>query len=91
MTIAFGAVFRPNSASEAVVSLGSNIEPRGKYLAQALELLGDLPDTELVSVSSVIETEPVGVPAEYAGIAFLNQVAVFRTTLPVREFSRRMH
>ena len=75
----------------AIVSLGSNIEPRSEYLARALSALSALPSTRLVNASSVIETEPVEVPTEFAGLRFLNQVAVFDTGLPVREFSERMH
>jgi len=75
----------------AVVSLGSNIEPRKKYLQRALAALDKLPQTRLTSASSVIETEPVGVPAEFAGQKFLNQAAVFETGLDALEFSRRMH
>ena len=75
----------------AIVSLGSNIEPRAEYLAKALECLAALPGTTLEKSSRVAETEPVDVPPEFADMRFLNQVAVFRTTLDVHEFSRRMH
>lgn len=78
-------------AVNAVVSLGSNVEPRREYLSRSLELLAALPETKLVKASSVVETEPVDVPAEFAGMKFLNQVALFETSLDVREFSRRMH
>lgn len=75
----------------AVVSLGSNVEPRSDYLARALAALEALPSTHIVKASSVIETEPVDVPPEFAGMKFLNQVAVFETALEVRDFARRMH
>lgn len=75
----------------AVVSLGSNIEPRADYLRRALEALAALPRTRLVRASSVIETEPLGVPDEFAGLRFLNQAAIFETELSPLEFSRRMH
>jgi 2-amino-4-hydroxy-6-hydroxymethyldihydropteridine diphosphokinase len=91
MTAAAGAVLARSTASRAVVSLGSNIEPRGEYLARALELLGTLPDTVLEAAGNVSETEPEEVPAQYAELRFLNQIALFRTTLDVREFSRLMH
>lgn len=77
--------------SAAVVSLGSNIEPRADYLHRALEALAALPLTRLVRASSVIETEPLGVPDEFAGFRFLNQAAVFETELAPLEFSRLMH
>ena len=76
---------------QAVVSLGSNIEPRSDYLARALAALAALPGTRLERASEPEETEPVGVPPEYAHLRFLNQLAIFETELEVHEFSRRMH
>ena len=77
--------------SRAVVSLGSNVEPRAEHLQRALAALSALPGTRLAAASSVIETEPVDVPPEFAEMRFLNQAAVFETTLEVHDFSRRMH
>ncbi len=75
----------------AIVSLGSNVEPRAEYLQRAVEALGHLPCTHLVKESSVIETEPVDVPSEYKDQKFLNQVVVLETALSPLDFSRRMH
>ena len=75
----------------AIVSLGSNIEPRADYLKRAIEALSALPDTAFVKASSVLETEPVDVPSEFAALKFINQVAIFETKLDVFDFSRRMH
>lgn len=75
----------------AIVSLGSNVGDRAAYLAQALDALAALPDTRQVAASSVIETEPVDVSAEFAALKFLNQVAVFETALAPEDFARRMH
>jgi len=75
----------------AIVSLGSNIEPRAEYLARALEALSAMPMTSLEIASPVEETEPVDVPAEFARMKFLNRLVAFRTGLEVHEFSRRMH
>ena len=77
--------------SQAVVSLGSNISPRMECLRRALEGLAALPSTRLLAASSVLETEGVDVPAQFASLKFLNQVAVFETSLTPFEFSRRMH
>ena len=77
--------------ARAVVSLGSNVEPRAEYLARALAALDALPSTRLVKASSVIETEPVDVPPEFAHLKFLNQAALFETALEAHDFSRRMH
>ena len=79
------------ASNRVLVSLGSNIEPRVSYLKRAVDALSALPETCFVKASSVIETEPVDVPPEFAALKFLNQVAVFETTLDPFEFSRRMH
>lgn len=78
-------------SNRAIVSLGSNIEPRADYLKRAIAALSSLPETRFVKASSVIETEPVDVSPEFAALKFLNQVAVFETTLDPFDFSRRMH
>ena len=75
----------------AIVSLGSNLEPRADYLKRAIAALSALPETRFVKASSVIETEPVDVPPEFAALKFLNQIAIFETTLDPFDFSRRMH
>ena len=74
-----------------LVSLGSNIEPRAEYLGKAIAALSALPETQFVKASSVLETEPVDVPSEFAALKFLNQVAIFETKLDPFDFSRRMH
>lgn len=74
-----------------LVALGSNIEPRARFLEQALDALARFPDTRLVAASSVMETEPVDVPTAFADRKFLNQVAVLESALDPFAFSRRMH
>lgn len=80
-----------DGAERAVVALGSNIEPRGDYIARALAALGRLPSTRLLAVSAVEETEPVDVPEEFRDRRFLNCVAIFETCLEAADFSCRMH
>ena len=75
----------------AIVSLGSNLEPREDYLRRALAALSALPETRLEAASGVVETEPVGVPSEFAALKFLNQVAILETTLSPQRFSHEMH
>ena len=77
--------------ARAIVSLGSNIEPRGEYLARAVSMLAEMPETRLRQSSDVEETSPVDVPAEFRHMKFLNQLAIFDTGLEVHEFSNRMH
>ena len=81
----------PRPSNRAIVSLGSNIEPRADYLKRAIAALSALPETTFLKASSVIETEPVDVPPEFAALKFLNQAAIFETKLDVFDFSRRMH
>ena len=76
---------------KAIVSLGSNIEPRADYLKRALTALSALPETTIVKASSIIETEPVDVPAAFKDRKFLNQVAIFDTKLSAESFSCKMH
>jgi 2-amino-4-hydroxy-6-hydroxymethyldihydropteridine diphosphokinase len=63
---------------EAFIALGSNIEPRGKYIQRALTLMGEHPQIEVVAVSSVYETKPEGGPEQGQ---YLNAVAKISTTL----------
>ena len=77
--------------SRIVVSLGSNIEPRADYLARARAALASFPDTVIVAASPVEETDPVGVPPEFAACRFLNQVLLIDTKLGPSDFSARMH
>ena len=78
-------------SKRAIVSLGSNIEPRVEYLKKAIAALSALPETVFLKASNVIETEPIDVPPEFAALKFLNQAAVFETRLDPFDFSRRMH
>lgn len=75
----------------AIVSLGSNIEPRADYLVRALMALAALPHTTLIKASSVIESQPVDVPPAFANQKFLNQVAVFSTNLGAYSFAAHLH
>lgn len=88
---AFVYVARNPAAVQAVVSLGSNVGRRAAFLSRALAALAKLPETRLVDVSTMRETKPVDVPPEFAAQTFLNQAALFETTLAPLAFSRAMH
>lgn len=75
-----------NLPTRAILSLGSNIEPREEYLAKAREKIAQFPQTRIYAVSSVIETEPVDVRPEDQDRLFLNQVIVVMTSLDVDFF-----
>lgn len=77
--------------TRAIISLGSNIEPRREYLERALDALAAFPGTRLAARSSIIETDGIDVPGEFAALKFLNMAAVLETSLAPEDFSRRMH
>lgn len=77
--------------ARVIVCLGSNIEPRAGYLDRAQGALCSLPGTRLVAAGGTDETDPEGVPAEFAGQMFLNRMLVLETDLSPEDFSVRMH
>ena len=66
---------------QAIISLGSNIAPRHERLAAAREALRAVPGIRGVVCSSIVETEPVDVPAPFQDCLFLNQIMVCETEL----------
>ena len=66
----------------AFVGLGSNLGEREALIRQALDELAALPDTTLIRVSSLYDTEPVG---EIEQPRFLNAVAMLDTELTARQ------
>ncbi|MCS6869139.1 2-amino-4-hydroxy-6-hydroxymethyldihydropteridine diphosphokinase [Thermus sp.] len=64
----------------AYVALGGNLGDRAAYLLQALSRLSRLPETRLLRLSPVYETDPVGPPQP----PYLNLVAELETRLPPR-------
>lgn len=49
-----------NSPAYAYVALGSNVGDRQQLLLQAIQQLSGRPDIEVLRVSGVYETDPVG-------------------------------
>jgi 2-amino-4-hydroxy-6-hydroxymethyldihydropteridine diphosphokinase len=72
---------------KVVYSIGSNLGDRLGNMQGAVDALSDTPDVILVDVSSVYETEPLGVPAESP--QFLNIVVIAETTLEPRTLVER--
>ena len=66
----------------ACIGLGSNVGDREAHLRAAMEGLRALPRTEVLAMSDLIQTEPVGPIAQGA---YLNGAAAIRTWLPARE------
>jgi 2-amino-4-hydroxy-6-hydroxymethyldihydropteridine diphosphokinase len=73
--------------ARAFVGLGSNLgDPRGQ-IERALVLLGAQDGVEIVAVSSLRETDPVGFDDQPQ---FLNGAAELRTSLPARDLLERL-
>lgn len=68
--------------ASAWIGIGSNVGNRLGYISKALGLIGELPDTELVAVSPLYDTAPIGKTDQPR---FLNAVAEVRTGLEPRK------
>ncbi|HZE19007.1 MAG TPA: 2-amino-4-hydroxy-6-hydroxymethyldihydropteridine diphosphokinase [Candidatus Angelobacter sp.] len=68
--------------SKVLVGVGSNLGDREFLIRKAVEAMRDLPRTLVVRVSSLYDTDPVGVEDQPA---FLNAVVWLETTLEPRE------
>jgi 2-amino-4-hydroxy-6-hydroxymethyldihydropteridine diphosphokinase len=71
----------------AYVGLGANLGDREAAIRRAVELLGAEPDTEVVAVSRLRETEPVGGVEQPR---FLNGAAALETELRPRKLLERL-
>ena len=65
----------------AYVGIGANLGPREETLRRAVELLGHADGVEVVGVSALRETDPVGVIDQPP---FLNGAVAIETMLPAR-------
>lgn len=70
------------SVVRAALGLGSNLGDRRAQLSAAVESLRHEPGVEVVAVSSLVESDPVGGPDQPD---FLNAVVVVHTSLPPLE------
>jgi 2-amino-4-hydroxy-6-hydroxymethyldihydropteridine diphosphokinase len=71
----------------AYVGLGANLGDREGTIRAALDALGEQDGIDVVAVSSLRETEPVGVGPQPP---FLNGAAALETTLTARELLDRL-
>ena len=71
----------------AYVGLGANLGDREATIRRAVELLGAEPGIEVIAVSSLRETDPVGYADQPR---FLNGAAALETALPPRELLERL-
>lgn len=70
------------TANTAYIALGSNLGDRHAMIRSALTSLRATPGVEVIAVSRIIETAPVGGPGQGA---YLNAAAELRTTLSPRD------
>jgi 2-amino-4-hydroxy-6-hydroxymethyldihydropteridine diphosphokinase len=83
-----GTRYRDRSVkTPAYVGLGSNLGDREATIRAALAALGDEDGIEVVAVSTLRETKPVGVGPQPL---FLNGAAALETTLGARELLDRL-
>ena len=72
----------------AVLAVGSNLGDRLGTLQECVAAIGRLPGTDVVAISPVYETDPVGGPAQPD---YLNAVLVVQTGLGPRELQEAAH
>lgn len=75
----------PPEGADAVLSLGSNLGDRVATLAAAVRELSAVPGLDLVAVSPVVETDPVGGPDQPD---YLNAVVLARVSVSARQLLR---
>jgi 2-amino-4-hydroxy-6-hydroxymethyldihydropteridine diphosphokinase len=72
--------------TRAVLALGSNLGERESYLNSALEKISQLPTTDLIAVSSFLETTAVTEQGEdETKPSYLNAVSIVQTELSAQE------
>jgi len=79
---------RTDRRPQVTIALGSNLGHRLENLQGGLDALFDAPGLDLVAVSPVYETAPVGGPPQPD---YLNAVLIAATTLPARAVLERCH
>ncbi len=73
--------------ARAYVGLGANLGDRTAMLSTAIDVLGETPGVEVVAVSTLRETDPVGYLDQPR---FLNGAVALDTTLAPRELLERL-
>jgi 2-amino-4-hydroxy-6-hydroxymethyldihydropteridine diphosphokinase len=72
----------------AVLAVGANLGDRLGTLQACVTAIGRLPDTDVVAISPIYETDPVGGPAQPD---YLNAVLVVETGLPPADLLGAAH
>lgn len=68
--------------ARVVLSVGANLGDRLGTLQECVQVIAGLPDTDVLAISPVYETAPVGGPPQPD---YLNAVLLIRTGLPPRD------
>jgi 2-amino-4-hydroxy-6-hydroxymethyldihydropteridine diphosphokinase len=74
--------------ARAVLSAGTNLGDRLGTLQACVQAIGRLPDTDVLAISPVYETAPVGGPPQPD---YLNAVLLIHTGLPPRDLLDAIH
>jgi 2-amino-4-hydroxy-6-hydroxymethyldihydropteridine diphosphokinase len=77
----------PDPVTRAYIGLGANLGDREAMLRSALEQLGAEPGIDVMAVSKLRETDPVGITDQPR---FLNAAAAVETDLTARELLDRL-
>ena len=73
---------------ETLIALGANLSNRSEVLQEAIDLLVSRPGVQLLGMSDVLETRPIGVSDSDA--TFLNAAARFDVQQPPREWLQHL-
>ncbi len=76
-------------STPALIALGSNLGDRLKNLLAGVRGIASTDGVEIVAVSRLYETAPVGGPDDQG--AFLNAALLARTTVPAADLLARLH
>ena len=77
-----------SARARTVLSVGANLGDRLGTLQGCVQAIARLPDTDVLAISPVYETAPVGGPAQPD---YLNAVLVIQTALPPRDLLEAVH
>jgi len=75
---------------EAGLSLGCNLEDQVASLRTARDTIAALPEVSLLASAPLYETEPVGIPEEFAHIPFTNTILIIGTSLDAHKLFSRL-
>ncbi len=78
------------SGLEAGLSLGCNLDDQVSQLRAARDAIEGLPEVSILASAPLYETDPVGVPDEFAHIPFTNTILIIATTLDAHKLFKQL-